>query len=137
MSGTAKDAWESILAEWGKSTDMRRSHAQERTECVQGSDIQDYIKLLRTRKVTVDNLSTQAMSDKTWRGILIRSIPPSMKWLPVIPSLYSMTNSADIISTLLAHGMTLGKGTVKSTTSAGSSNTVLAARTTGGCTNPN
>ena len=28
-TGTAKDAWDSIQAEWGKSTDMRRSHAQE------------------------------------------------------------------------------------------------------------
>jgi hypothetical protein len=120
---------------------MRRSHAQEalnRTEFVKGSDIQDHIKLLRTRKVAVDNLSTQAMLDETWRGILIRSIPPSAKWLPVIPSLYSMTTSADIISsTLLAHGMIIGKGTVKSTTAAGSSNMVLAARTTEGCTNPN
>ena len=139
-TGTAKDAWESIEAEWGRSTDMRRSHAQEalnRTEFVEGSNIQDHIKLLRTRKVAVDNLSTEAMSDETWRGIIIRSIPPSTKWLPVIPSLYSMSNSADIISTLLAHGMVLERGIAKSTTSSGSSNTVLAARTTGGCTNPN
>ena len=28
-NGTAKEAWESIQTEWGKSTDMRRSHAQE------------------------------------------------------------------------------------------------------------
>ena len=28
-TGTAKEAWDSIQAEWGKSTDMRRSHAQE------------------------------------------------------------------------------------------------------------
>ena len=28
-TGTAKEAWDSITAEWGKSTDMRRSHAQE------------------------------------------------------------------------------------------------------------
>jgi hypothetical protein len=27
--GTAREAWDSIQAEWGKSTDMRRSHAQE------------------------------------------------------------------------------------------------------------
>jgi Reverse transcriptase (RNA-dependent DNA polymerase)/GAG-pre-integrase domain/gag-polypeptide of LTR copia-type len=139
-SGTAKDAWNSILEEWGRSTDMRRSHAQEalnRTEFVEGSDIQDHIKLLRTRKVAVDNLSTQAMSDEAWRGILIRSIPPSMKWLPVIPSLYSMTTSADIISTLLAHGMILGRGATNSANTAGSSNTVLVAQTTKGCTNPN
>ena len=29
ITGTAKDAWDSIANEWGKSTDMRRSHAQE------------------------------------------------------------------------------------------------------------
>jgi len=28
-TGTAKDAYDSIQNEWGKSTDMRRSHAQE------------------------------------------------------------------------------------------------------------
>ena len=129
MSGTAKDAWDSILEEWGKSTDMRQSHAQEalnQTKFVEGSDIQDHIKLLQTQKVVVNNLSTQAMLDETWRGILIRSIP-SAKWLSVIPSLYSMTNSADIISTLIAHGMILGRGTTKLTTTTGSSNTVLAA----------
>ena len=26
---TAKEAWDSIQTEWGKSTDMRQSHAQE------------------------------------------------------------------------------------------------------------
>ena len=140
MTGTAKEAWESILEEWGRSTDMRRSHAQEalnRTEFVEGSDIQDHIKILRTRKAALDNLSSQAMSDETWRGILIRSIPPSTKWLPVIPSLYHLPTSAEIISTLLAHGMILERGTTKSATSAGSSNTVLTAQTSGSCTNPN
>jgi hypothetical protein len=51
--GTAKEAWDSILAEWGKSTDMRRSHAQEalnRTLYVEGSDIQEHIRALRMRK---------------------------------------------------------------------------------------
>ena len=55
--GTAKDAWDSILAEWGKSTDMRRSHAQEalnQTVFVEGSDIQEHIKLLRTRKAAIE-----------------------------------------------------------------------------------
>ena len=119
---------------------MRRSHAQEahnRTEFVEGSDIQDHIKLLQTQKVALDNFSTQAMTDETWRGVLIRSISPSTKWLPVFPSLYSMTTSADIISTLFAHGMILGRGILKSAHSTGSSNTILAAQTTEGCTNPN
>lgn len=140
-TGTAKDAWDSIQVEWGKSTDMCRSHAQEalnRTEYAEGTNIQDYIKLLRTCRAAVDNLSAQAMSDETWRGIIIRSIPPTVKWLPVIPSLYTMTASADIISTLLAHGMILGRGaTNKVTTAASGSATALATHTTEGCTNPN
>jgi hypothetical protein len=49
-TGTAKDAWESIQAEWRKSTDMCRSHAQEalnRTIYAEGTDIQEHIKMLR------------------------------------------------------------------------------------------
>ena len=98
-------------------------------------DIQEHVKLLRIRKVAVDNLNTSVMSDETWRGIIIRSIPPTSKWLPVIPSLYAMSSSADIISTLFAHGMIVGGN--KTATSGNSSNTALAARATEGCTNPN
>ena len=133
-TGTAKDAWDSIQAEWRKSTNMHHLHAQEAlnwTEYAEGTDIQEHIKLLQTRRAAVDNLSTQTMSDETWRGIIIHSIPPTAKWLPVIPSLYSMTTSVDIISTLLAHGMIIGR-----VTSTKTSNMVLAARTTEGCTNP-
>jgi len=101
---------------------------------VEGTDIQEHVKLLRTRRAAVDNLGTSVMSDETWRGIIIRSIPPTAKWLPVIPSLYAMSSSADIISTLFAHGMIAGKDTKSS---GNASNTVLAARTTEGCTNPN
>jgi len=138
-TGTAKEAWDSIQTEWGKSTDMRRSHAQEalnRTTFAEGSDIQEHVKLLRTRKAAVDNLSTVAMTDETWKGIIIRSIPPTNKWLPIIPSLYSMTTAADIISTLIAHGMILDRGTQAKPTS-GSSSTALAATTSVACTNPN
>jgi hypothetical protein len=49
-TGTAKDAWDSIQDEWGRSTDMRRSHMQEalnRTVFIEGMDIQEHIKLLR------------------------------------------------------------------------------------------
>ena len=138
-TGTAKEAWDSIQAEWGKSTDMRRSHAQEQlnqTVYTEGTAIQEHVKLLRTRKAAIDNLSTAAMTDETWRGVIIRSIPPTSQWLPVIPSLYTMTTSADVISTLLAHGMILDRGTRNKPTS-GSTNTVLVARTIDGCTNPN
>ena len=139
-TGTAKEAWDSIQTEWGRSTDMRRSHAQEalnRTIYTEGTEIQDHIKLLRIRKAAIDNLSMSMMSDETWRGTIIRSIPPTPKWLPVIPSLYSLSSSADIISTLLAHGMIIWRETSKATTSPNSSNTVLAARITEGCTNQN
>ena len=139
-TGTAKDAWDSIQTEWGKSTDMHRSHAQEalnRTLFVEGTEIQDHIKLLRTRKAAVDNLSTAVMNEETWRGIIICSIPPMPKWLPVIPSLYAMSSAADIISTLFAHGMIIGRDAP--TAPGSSSNTALAAasgKTAEGCTNP-
>jgi len=83
-TGMAKDAWDSIQEEWGKSTDMRRSHAQEALNQMiftEDSNIQDHLKLLRTCKAAVDNLSMSTMSDKTWRGIIICSIPPTPKWL--------------------------------------------------------
>ncbi len=117
---------------------MQCSHAQElldKTLYAEGTDIQEHVKLLHTRRAAVDNLSTLAMTDETWKGIIIRSIPPTAKWLPVIPSLYSMSSPANIFSTLLAHGMILDRN--QSKPSSGSSNTVLAARTNVECTNPN
>jgi len=59
-----------------------------------------------------------------------------MKWLLVIPSLYSMTSAADIFSTLIAHGMILTRG-MQSKPTSGSSNTALAVRTVDTCTNLN
>ena len=84
----------------------------------------------------MDNLSTNPLADETWKGIVIRSIPPTSKWLPVIPSLYTMTSVADIFSTLIAHGMILDRGVQNKPTS-DSSNTALAARSVESCTNPN
>ena len=66
MTGTAKEAWESIQTEWGKSTDMQQSHAQEVLNKIvypEGTEIQDHVKLLRTRKAMVDNLSTDMMTE--------------------------------------------------------------------------
>jgi hypothetical protein len=58
--------------------------------------------------------------------------------LLMIPSLYTMVSSADIVSTLFAHGMILSRDTSgKPATTSNSSNTALAARTNEGCTNPN
>ena len=74
-SGTTKDAWDSIQNEWGKSTDMQQSHAQEAlnwTVYAEGTEIQDHIKSLRARRVADDNLCSSTMTDETWRGIIIR-----------------------------------------------------------------
>ena len=68
MTGTAKEAWDSIQNEWGKSTDMWHSHAQEAlnwTVYIEGTEIQDHIKLLQIQKVMVNNLSTSIC----WAGI--------------------------------------------------------------------
>ena len=139
-TGTAKEAWDSIQKEWGQSTDMQRSHAQEalnQTLYVEDTDIQEHLKILQTRKAAMDSLSTSAMTSETWKGIVIHSIPPTMKWLPVIPSLYVMMSTTDIFSALIAHGMILDRGTRNKPTS-GSSNTALAAKVTAdGCANPN
>ena len=67
-------ARDSIQAEWGKSTDMRRSHTQEaldRTVYTEDSDIQEHIKLLRIHKAAVDNLSMSKMTNEAWKGIVI------------------------------------------------------------------
>jgi len=48
-TGTAKEAWDSIQAKWGKSTDMHRSHAQgllNEAMYAEGASVQDHIKLL-------------------------------------------------------------------------------------------
>ena len=137
-TGTTKEAWDSIQTEWGTSTDMRWSHVQEllnKTTYTEGASVQDHIKLLRTRKVAVDNLSTTAMNDETWRSIIIRSIPPTPSWLLVIPSLYTLTSPADIVSIILAHSMILDRGHGNQPTS-NPSNTALAAQGPEGCTNP-
>ena len=141
MTGTAKEAWDSIQMEWGKSTNMRRSHAQEalnQTTYAEGGDIQDHIKLLQTWKAAVNSLSMSAMNDETWRGIIIQSIPPTPRWLLVILSLYTMSSSADIVSTLLAHGMIIGRDpNNKPSAGTNHSETVLVAKTNDACTNPN
>src|SRR6266545_1011452 len=123
-TGTAKEAWDSIQEEWGKSTDMRRSHAQEaldQTMYAEDSNIQEHLKTLRICKVAVENLSSSTITKENWRGIIIRSILPTPRWLPVLPSLYGM-KPADIFATLIAHGMILNRGGQNKPTT-GTSNT--------------
>ena len=135
-TGTAKEAWDSIQSQWGKSTDMRKSYAQEalnQTKYVEGTDMREHIKLLRTRKAALDALMTPSMTDESWKGIIVRSFPPTPQWLPVIPSLYALPTSVDVFAMLDAHWMIL-----ESHKPAGSSNTALAARSNHeGCKNPN
>ena len=120
---------------------MRWSHAQEalnKMTFTEGTKIQDHIELLHSRRAVLNNLSMSVMNDETWRGVIICSIPPMLKWLPVIPFLYAMTLSANIISTLFTHRMIIGRGIpTKVTTNVSPLNTVLAARTTKSCMNPN
>jgi hypothetical protein len=75
------------------------------------------------------------MNNETWKEIIIWSIPPTAKWLPVIPSMFSL---ADIISTLFTHRMIIGRDVnTKGCTMANSSNTMLAVKANKACTNPN
>ena len=135
-TGTAKEAWDSIQAQWGKSTEMRRSYAEEalnRTKYTDGTDVREHLKLLRGRKAALDVFMTTPMMDETWKGIIIRSFPPTPQWLPVIPSLYSLPTSLDVFAMLDAHWMIL-----ESHKPAGSSSTALAAQSNhNGCKNPN
>ena len=135
-TGTAKEAWDSIQAQWGKSTDMRRSYAEEalnRTKYTDGTDVREHLMLLRSRKAALDAFMTPPMTDETWKGIIIRSFPPTPQWLPVIPSLYSLPTSLDVFAMLDAHWMIL-----ESHKPAGSSSTALAAQSNhNGCKNPN
>ena len=135
-TGTAKEAWDSIQAQWGKSTEMRRSYAEEalnRTKYTNGTDMREHLKLLRGRKAALDVFMTTLMMDETWKGIIIRSFPPTPQWLPVIPSLYSLPTSLDVFAMLDAHWMIL-----ESHKPAGSSSTALAAQSNhNGCKNPN
>ena len=140
-TGTAKDTWDLIQKEWGRSTDMWRLHAQEalnRMTYIEGMEIQEHIKLLWTQKATIDNLSTFLMGDETWRGVIIWSILPTAKWLPVIPSLYTMSSFADIVLTLLAHSMIIGRDpNNRATRNTNCSDAALIVKMNKGCMNPN
>ena len=117
---------------------MHRKPSIGRYMYVKGTEIQEHIKLLQTRKAMIDNLSTSVMNDEMWRGIIICSIPPTSKWLPIIPSLYAMSSLADIISTLFAYGMIIRRDTTnKLSTSMNSPNTILVTKTSDRCTNLN
>src|SRR5260221_13665131 len=84
----------------------------------------------------MDSLSTTTMTNETWKEIIIYLIPPTMKWLLIIPSLYAKNSTTDIFSTLITHRMILNQGTQSKPTS-GLSNTALVARTIDACTNLN
>ncbi|PBK72085.1 hypothetical protein ARMSODRAFT_1016071 [Armillaria solidipes] len=114
--GTAKECWESIIAEHVKKTDMALSEAETSLNAVKfdsTGDLDAYISELRTKKLAVNDLHKTPLTDQEFHGIIIRSILPTDNWMPILPSLYQMPTSSDIISHLQTHAATLravGKG---------------------------
>lgn len=133
--GTAKECWDSIIAEHAKKTDMALSEAEASLNSAKfdgNSDINAHVADLRTKRRAVNDLRTMALTDQEFKGIIIRSIIPTDNWMPILPSLYQMATSSDIISHLQTHAATLraaGKGPL-------SSQALAAGAPTRGCRNP-
>ncbi len=114
--GTAKECWESIIAEHAKKTDMALSEAETSLNTVKfdgTGDLDAHISELHTKKLTVNDLCKTPLTDQEFCGIIIRSILPTDNWMPILPSLYQMPMSSNIISHLQTHAATLratGKG---------------------------
>lgn len=111
-TGTAKEAWDSIINEYGKKTEMRLSEAKRalgNRKYIEGEDIEEFVKDMRTKRKAVDDLSDvgKSMEDTEFRGTLIRAMPLTSNWLPMIPSLYACMSSSDIIVLLQTHAFTL------------------------------
>ncbi|KAJ3931894.1 MAG: hypothetical protein NXY57DRAFT_1038844 [Lentinula lateritia] len=77
------------------------------TKYKEGTKMSDHIKTMRTRLANVNDLSDIAIDDKTYCGILIRSIPLSPTWIPLIPTLYGISSSTGIVALLSTHAYTL------------------------------
>ncbi len=135
--GTAKECWDSITAEHAKKTDMALSKAESALNALKfdgNSVIDAHVSELHTQRQAVNDLSTTAMSDQVFHGIIIRSILPTDNWMPILPSLYSLPTLMDIISHLQTHAATLratGKGPTQSQALTAGSHTP-----THGCGNP-
>ncbi len=97
------------------------------------SDIDTHVADLHTKRCAINDLRTTALSDQEFKGIIIRSIIPTDHWMPILPSLYQMPTSSDVISHLQTHAATLhaaGKGPSQSQALA------AGAPPTRGCRNP-
>ncbi|KAK0214020.1 hypothetical protein IW262DRAFT_1466584 [Armillaria fumosa] len=102
--GTAKECWDSITAEHAKKTDMALSEAEASLNAAKfdsNSDINLHVADLRTKQCAVNDLRTMALTDKEFKGIIIRSIVPTDHWLPILPSLYQMPTASDVISVMI------------------------------------
>ncbi len=73
--------------------------------------------------ITVTYPNTNQNRYHSSHSYLLHHLPPTVRWLPVISSLYTLTSSADIVSIILAHSMILNRGNEIEPTS--SSNTAL------------
>ncbi len=133
--GTAQECWNSIIAEHAKKTDMALSEAEASLNSAKfdgNSDINAHIADLRMKRWAVNDLCMMALTDQEFKGIIIHSIIPMDNWMPILPSLYQMAMSSNIISHLQTHAVTLcamGKGP-------SSSQALAAGAPTHGCRNP-
>ncbi|KAK0221147.1 hypothetical protein EDD85DRAFT_960314 [Armillaria nabsnona] len=134
--GTAKECWDSIIAEHAKKTNMALSEAEASLNGAKfngNSNIDTHVADLCTKRHAVNDLHTTALSDQEFKGIIIRSIISTDHWMPILPSLYQMPTSSDVISHLQTHAGTLramGKGPSQSQALA------AGAPPTCGCRNP-
>ncbi|PBK93560.1 hypothetical protein ARMGADRAFT_1101663 [Armillaria gallica] len=107
---TAKECWDSIIAEHAKKTDMALSEAEVLLNAVKfdgNSNIDTHVADLRMKRRAVNDLCTTALSDQEFKGIIIHSIIPTDHWMPILLSLYQMPTSSNIISHLQTHAATL------------------------------
>ncbi|KAK0431593.1 hypothetical protein EV421DRAFT_1720396, partial [Armillaria borealis] len=114
-TGSAKETWDSIMDTYGIQNEMALSEAKgmlEKTEYVDGADVDAHIQDLWTKRRAVDDLSdpTKVMTDQEFQGIIIRSIPHVPNWIPLIPTLYQCKLSIEVILLLQTHHLTLYKG---------------------------
>ncbi|SJL13281.1 uncharacterized protein ARMOST_16721 [Armillaria ostoyae] len=112
MMGSAKEAWDSIIDTYAVQNEMALSKAQcvlQNTKYTEGADMEAHIQDLCTKCTAVDNLSESGceLTDKDFRGVIVCSLPHTVNWLPILPSLYQCKTSVEIISLLQTHYITL------------------------------
>ncbi|KAK0224225.1 hypothetical protein IW262DRAFT_1459279 [Armillaria fumosa] len=117
---TAKECWDSVAAEHAKEINMALSEAEVSLNTANfdgNSDINIHIANLCMKWQAVNDLQSMALSDQEFKRIIIHSIISTDHWMPILPSLYSMPMSSDVIFHLQTHAATLcavGKGPANS-----------------------